>query len=69
MMIVVSISYIVLTGVWTVIQGVLEIKIRAFQSDTPAFTWRDSIKQYLRLTTNDRLLTQEGRQSTQLGRR
>jgi len=69
MMIVVSISYIVLTGLWTVIQGVLEIKIRAFQSDTPAFTWRASIKQYLRLTTNDRLLTQERRQSTQLGRR
>jgi len=69
MMIVVSISYIVLTGLWTVVQGVLEIKIRAFESPTPAFTWRDSIKQYFRLTTTDRLLIQESRQATELGRR
>lgn len=69
MMLVVSISYIILTGLWTVIQGVIEIKFRAFESSRPAFTWRDAIRQYLRLSTTDRMLIQEVRQNTELWRR
>jgi polar amino acid transport system permease protein len=69
MMLVVSITYIILTGIWTVIQGVLEIRIRAFESLTPAFTWREAIRQYLQLTTSDRILVQESRQAAGVGRR
>lgn len=69
MMLVVSITYIILTGIWTVIQGILEIRIRAFESPTPAFTWRDAIRQYLRLSARDRILIQESRQAAGVGRR
>lgn len=69
MMLVVSITYIILTGLWTVIQGVIEIKIRAFESAVPAFTWREASRQYLRRSASDRLVVQEGRQVRELGRR
>jgi polar amino acid transport system permease protein len=69
MMIVVSITYILLTGLWTLIQGVIEIKIRAFASDTPAFTWRQATVQYFRLPAKTRMRTQEQRQATDVGRR
>ena len=69
MMLVVSITYIILTGIWTVIQGILEIRIRAFESPTPAFTWGDAIRQYFRLSARDRILIQENRQAAGVGRR
>lgn len=69
MMLVVSITYIILTGIWTVIQGILEIRIRAFESPTPAFTWRDAIRQYLRLSAQDRIAIQATRQAEGVGRR
>jgi hypothetical protein len=69
MMLVVSITYIILTGIWTVIQGVLEIRIRAFESPNPAFTWGESVRQYLRLSAHDRIAIQENRQAAGVGRR
>lgn len=39
LMIVVSISYLLLTGFWSVVQGIVEIKLRAFEAQVPAFTW------------------------------
>lgn len=69
MMLVVSISYIILTGIWTVIQGVIEIKFRAFEAPVPAFTWRQAMGQYFRMSTSERMLIQEQRQTTAVGRR
>ena len=69
MMLVVSISYIILTGLWTVVQGIIEVKFRAFESNIPAFTWSQAIRQYMRLSATDRMLIQEIRQSAEVGRR
>jgi polar amino acid transport system permease protein len=48
MMMVVSISYLILTGFWSLVQGVVEIKIRAFESSVPAYTWRQAIAHFFR---------------------
>ncbi|SCX03570.1 amino acid ABC transporter permease [Candidatus Aquiluna sp. UB-MaderosW2red] len=48
MMIIVSISYLVLTGFWSVVQGVVEIKIRAFEAPIPAYTWRQAISHFFK---------------------
>lgn len=69
MMLVVSITYIILTGIWTVIQGILEIRIRAFESPTPAFTWKEATLQFLRLSAHDRMAIQENRHAAGVGRR
>jgi len=69
MMLVVSISYIVLTGLWSVIQGIIEIKLRAFDSSDPAFTWKDSVRKYWGRSASDRMRSQESRQTTDIGRR
>ena len=42
-MIVVSISYLILTGFWSVVQGVVELKLRAFEKDIPALSWKQAI--------------------------
>ena len=48
MMLVVSISYLILTGFWSIVQGIVEIKIRAFEAAVPAFTWRQAIAHYFK---------------------
>jgi polar amino acid transport system permease protein len=47
-MIVVSIYYLILTGFWSLVQGVVETKLRAFESPTPARTWGQAVKYFLR---------------------
>jgi len=48
MMIVVSISYLILTGFWSLVQAIVEIKIRAFESPVPALTWGQAIAHFFR---------------------
>lgn len=48
MMLVVSISYLILTGLWNVIQGIIETKLRAFEAVIPAYTWREAVIFYFR---------------------
>jgi polar amino acid transport system permease protein len=48
MMIVVSISYLILTGFWSLVQAIVEIKIRAFESPVPALTWGKAIAHFFR---------------------
>lgn len=69
MMLVVSISYIILTGLWTVIQGVIEIKLRAFETSNPVFTWSGALRKYLGLSFSERIKSQGGRQVAEVGRR
>lgn len=48
LMIVVSISYLILTGFWSMVQGVVEIKIRAYERDRPAYTWAQALVHFAR---------------------
>lgn len=48
MMIVVSISYLILTGFWTMVQGIVEIKLRAFEKAIPAYTWGQAVAHFVR---------------------
>jgi polar amino acid transport system permease protein len=48
MMLVVSITYLILTGLWNVIQGIIETKLRAFEAVVPAYTWRQAFVHYFR---------------------
>lgn len=48
LMIVLSISYLILTSVWNVIQGVIETKLRAFEQDIPARSWGQAVVYYVR---------------------
>jgi polar amino acid transport system permease protein len=58
MMLVVSITYLILTGTWNVIQGVIETKLRAFEAVTPAYTWGQAARFYFK--NPDRTITKVG---------
>lgn len=48
LLIIVSITYLILTSSWNVIQGVIETKLRAHDAVVPARTWRQAIVYSLR---------------------
>ncbi|QCI67104.1 amino acid ABC transporter permease [Phreatobacter stygius] len=48
LLIVLSITYLVLTTVWNFVQGVIETKLRAHELDEPVTTWTQSAAFYLR---------------------
>lgn len=48
LLIVVSITYLTLTSVWNVIQGVIETKLRAHELDMRVRGWGDAIRVYVR---------------------
>ena len=52
MMLVVSISYLILTGFWSIVQGIVETKIRAFEAPIPAYTWRQAVVYYFKKPVN-----------------
>lgn len=48
LLVVVSITYLLLTTIWNFIQGVIETKLRAHELDEPVGSWRQSVVVYLR---------------------
>lgn len=48
LMIVVSISYLILTGFWSIVQGIVETKIRAFEAAVPALTWGQAVVHFVK---------------------
>jgi polar amino acid transport system permease protein len=48
LMIVVSISYLILTGFWSIVQGIVEIKLRAFEALVPPFTWGEAFVHFFK---------------------
>ena len=48
LLIVVSITYLILTGIWQIIQTVIETKLQAYRADVPARTWGQAVKYSIR---------------------
>jgi polar amino acid transport system permease protein len=48
LLIAVSLTYLTLTSIWNVVQGVIETKLRAHELDVSVTNWREAIKVYFR---------------------
>lgn len=51
LMIVVAITYLILTGIWQLIQSVIETKLQAYKADVPARTWAQAVRYSIRMPT------------------
>lgn len=49
LLIVLSLTYLLLTSVWNLIQGIIETKLRAYELDVPVKNWGQAIKVYFQM--------------------
>ncbi len=49
LLVVVAITYLIITGVWQLIQTVIETKLRAYTAEVPARTWSQAVRYSIRM--------------------
>jgi polar amino acid transport system permease protein len=48
LLIVLSITYLVLTTIWNIVQGIIEVKLRSHELDVPVHSWWEAIVHYVK---------------------